>query len=107
MPFLQAQARGQLSQCKTNLKNIATGLEMYASDNWGRYPKRLETLVQQRYLKSLPTCPAARTVTYLDYRSTATPDSFSFSCTGENHWLAWRADGKHRPNYPDYDAERG
>ena len=36
--FLKARAQGQLTACKSNCKNLATALEMYASDNGGRYP---------------------------------------------------------------------
>lgn len=103
---LQACCQGQLTGCKSNMKNIATALEMYASDNGGHYPRRLEGLVERGYLKKLPTCPAARAMTYLNYRATQTPDAFSFACSGNNHWMA--GDGKKSTeNYPDYDTDQG
>lgn len=39
--------RGSLTSCKSNLKNIATALEMYPSDFGGRYPR----LVTVSYLE--------------------------------------------------------
>lgn len=101
--FLKALARGQFTTCKSNLRQLATALEMYASDNGGRYPGRLETLLEGRYLKAIPTCPAAGAVTYLDYRCATYPDVFTISCTGDNHWQAWP--GHFRPNYPNYDQD--
>ena len=43
--------------CDVNLKNIAANLEIYATDNNGRYPLRLDKLVETGYVKTLPTCP--------------------------------------------------
>lgn len=37
---------GQLTACKSNCKNIATALEMYAGDNGGHYPLRLQELIR-------------------------------------------------------------
>jgi len=64
------------SACKSNLKNIATALEMYATDNRGRYPTGLDQLLQPPtpYLKQIPTCPAAGRSTYGDYQMTYNPD---------------------------------
>ena len=31
--FIRARAQGQLTACKSNLKNIGTALEMYSTDN--------------------------------------------------------------------------
>lgn len=103
--FLKARSQGQLTACKSNTKNIATALEMYASDYGGHYPRRLERLVEKGYLKRLPTCPAAGAMTYLNYRAIQTPDSFSFACSGNNHWAVYRGFVGPSDNYPQYDAE--
>jgi general secretion pathway protein G len=36
--YLHARAQSQTAACEGNLKNIATALEEYATDNTGRYP---------------------------------------------------------------------
>ena len=109
--FLKARAQGQLTACKSNCKNLATALEMYASDNGGRYP--LSSAFQARltggnYLKTIPTCPAAGADTYTGtYSSTQTPDSFSFYCNGNNHAKAYTGFTTASANYPQYSAEQG
>ena len=107
--FLKARAQGQLTACKSNLKNMATALEMYASDFGGRYPTAFQTqMTSGNYLKAVPTCPAAGGDTYSStYTSVTTPDSFSFWCSGTNHAKAYSAFTASSTNYPQYSAERG
>lgn len=61
-------ARRQETQCKTNMKNIGTAMEMYSTDFAGRYPRpdhpsryvgtaSLRELTPN-YLKTIPSCPA-------------------------------------------------
>jgi len=88
--FLKAHSQGQLTQCKTNLKNLATALEFYASDNDGRYPTRLDKLARGKaYLLELPTCPADTGAAYA-YRVSSRPDCFSLRCEGIHHFQAPR-----------------
>ena len=51
---------GGLDTCQSNLKNLATALEMFRSDN-GDYPLSLEQLVKTEdgkgYMSKLPVCP--------------------------------------------------
>ena len=54
--FVRARAQGQLTACKSNLKNVGTALEMYAVDHNGRYPTQLTLLTTARGL----LCPAFR-----------------------------------------------
>lgn len=96
-----------LTACKSNCKNLATALEMYSSDNQGRYPSNLQALVGGNYLKAIPTCPAAGRVTYRDYVCTQSPDSFSFSCVGNNHAKAYTGFSTSSNNFPQYSAESG
>lgn len=109
--FLKARAQGQLTACKSNCKNIATALEMYSSDNGGRYPTTGQLgakLTGGSYLKLVPTCPAAGTDTYsTPYSSTQTPDSFSFYCNGDNHKKAYTGFTASSVNFPQYSAESG
>lgn len=47
--ILQLRAWGQLTACKSTMKNIAESVEMYASDNSGKYPPSLDVLVGPQY----------------------------------------------------------
>lgn len=105
--FLPARAQGQLTACKSNCKNLATALEMYASDNKGVYPLTLDPLVTGNYLRSLPTCPSAYRDTYTDYTTFRKHTSFRFSCVGNNHSKAYAGFPGPCDNLPAYDAERG
>ena len=104
--FLKARTRGQLTACKSNVKNIATALEAYAADNAGNYPQSLQELVNSRLLRALPTCPGAGEVTYLDYQVPTEPDSFSFSCCGDHHKRAYTGFNI-KGGYPQYNSNYG
>jgi hypothetical protein len=105
--FLKARTRGQLTACKSNCKNLATALEMYASDNSGYYPDRLEVLTTGNYLKMIPTCPAAGRMTYTNYEVSHKPQLFSFACCGNNHKRGYAGFAGSSENYPRYHAEKG
>ena len=80
-----AACRGVLTACKSNLKNIATALEMYATDHKGRYPAHMAQLIPD-YLKVIPTCPSAGRDTYsVSYFQRRQPDCFVVYCCGSNH----------------------
>lgn len=97
-----------LTMCKANCKNLATALEMWASDHGGHYPPSLDALVYCNYLKTLPTCPAAGSDTYsATYGSRRKPDTFSFCCLGNNHARAYTGFSGSSDNYPRYKAELG
>jgi len=88
--FKRARIKSQLSTCVTNCKNLSTVLEMYAVDNSGRFPNLgglpgIDMLIAGNYMKRRPSCPTTQTCTFVDYSSSVTPDSFSFSCVGNNH----------------------
>lgn len=61
--FIRARAQGQLTACKSNLKNIGTAMEMYSTDWAGKYPAAIGQL-EPNYLKTMPECPAAGSDTY-------------------------------------------
>jgi hypothetical protein len=83
--FVRARSQGQITACKSNEKNIATALEMWSSDNAGRYPQNLKQLTPN-YLRTIPTCPAAGRDTYSPtYKVEAKPDHFYFFCQGHSH----------------------
>lgn len=65
--FIRARAQSQLAACMSNLKNSATSLEMYATDNNGTYPTAnngsLPNLPNwSNYMRSNPVCPANRSI---------------------------------------------
>ncbi|MBN9418121.1 MAG: hypothetical protein J0I12_21915 [Candidatus Eremiobacteraeota bacterium] len=100
--FIKARGQGRLTACKSNEKNIATALEMYASDNAGKYPPDFQPLISGKYLRLIPTCPAASRQTYSEsYQVQTSPDSFSFYCSGHNHDTLVPA------GFPQYNAETG
>lgn len=76
-----AQHEGSLTQCKANLKNLATALEMSASDNRGDYPATLEDLVPGKYLLRVPSCPTGGNY---GYEVSSEPDNFTMTCTGDH-----------------------
>lgn len=100
--FIRARAMGQLTACKSNLKNLATSLEAYSVDNGARYPTALVTLTPA-YIKTLPICPTAGQQTYTaSFFSQVDPDTYLLRCEGTFHSsLAIPTD------YPQYDSGRG
>lgn len=105
---MKSRAQGQLTACKSNCKNLATALEMYAGDNGGHYPGQLSVLTRGNYLKVIPTCPAAGSETYSgSYRIHSNPDQFSFFCQGNNHPKAYSGFSPPFDNFPQYTSELG
>lgn len=107
-PGGRARPQGQLTACKSTLKNIGTALEMYATDNDGRFPLQLQKITPN-YLKTLPTCPGSGTDTYSSgYVSLApagdskTPDQYTVVCSSNNH-----KDAGASLNYPQYTSSQG
>ena len=102
--FIRARAQGQFTACKSNLKNIATALEMYSTDAQGRYPTALSLLSSgEKYLKTIPTCASAGTDTYSSvYTRAANPDRYTVYCSGTNHGAVDAAAG-----YPQYNSVSG
>lgn len=105
--FIKAPDQGRLTACKSNLKNISTACEMYASDNEGRYPVSLSVLTQGSYLKTIPTCPAAGADTYQNYVVSVRPDNFSVACCGNFHAKAYAGYAGDSTNFPAYFGSYG
>ena len=105
--FIRARAQGQLTACKSNLKNIGTALEMYSTDWSGKYPNPLAlTKLTPNYLKSIPECPAAASNTYTLSSTVLNPDNYQdyyyVQCAGANHKaVSVTAD------YPAYNGIQG
>jgi hypothetical protein len=89
--FIKARAQGQTTACKSNLKNIGTALEMYSTDWSGKYPTSLDTLTPN-YLRTIPECPAAGSVTYKAHfgpkakgNTEGYADYYYVECAGSSH----------------------
>lgn len=108
--FIRARAQGQLTACKSNLKNIGTAMEMYSTDWSGKYPSTLGIGgLTPNYLKTIPECPAAGSVTYTAafgssaaYNSAGFQDYYFISCATGNHTAVSVSAG-----YPQYDGIQG
>ena len=102
--FVKARAQGQLTACKSNLKNIGTAEEMFAADHNGRYTGTLRYLQDgsQNYMRVIPTCPLVPASDYT-YAAIKNPDFYYVECTTGNHMQAGTAAVK----YPQFDSSIG
>lgn len=110
--FSRHRGSGQLTACKSNLKNLGTAMEMYSTDWSGKYPPEADKVAQYltpNYLKTIPVCPSAGTVTYTFElgpkargNSSGFEDFYFIQCQGENHKAH-----ELPPNYPQYDGVQG
>ncbi|MCD6310617.1 MAG: zinc-ribbon domain-containing protein, partial [Candidatus Eremiobacteraeota bacterium] len=82
--FMRARASGQATACKANLKNIATALEMYATDNDGRYPETIHDLSD--YLRPIPVCPVSGRS--YGYEVNSDHSAYTIWCKGGFHTAA-------------------
>jgi len=74
--FIRARAQSQLSACEANEKNVATALEMYATDNGGNYPTGSGTALPSgalwsNYIRTNPVCPSNKAA--YNYSTNASP----------------------------------
>jgi hypothetical protein len=81
--FFRARERGRLTACKSNLKHIGTGLEMYSTDWSGHYPSSSGKLTPN-YLKTIPSCPGENGGDYLVKTWGEPWDGYFIYCLG-NH----------------------
>lgn len=90
--------------CKKNLKDIATALKLYATDNGGLFPKNLEKISPNpKYLEFIPTCPSVTRDTYsIGYEVTKDKKLFTVSCEGHNHAKILIKEG-----FPKYSSVTG
>jgi hypothetical protein len=97
--FARRSTYGESSQCKANLRNISTALEMYATDNQGVYPPLLSYL-SPHYLTYTPTCPSLGIDTYSCGYSATAGKEFYVCCIGKNH-------PEFMDNMPAYSSKQG
>lgn len=92
--FIRCRCQGPKTACKSNLKNLATALEMYRTDYEGKYPAVPGTLTPA-YLKTIPRCPASQ----LPYVIDLAPDAYTLVCRDVAHY--------NRRGYPQYTCVEG
>lgn len=110
LSFVQAkpsQRKGAATACASNLKNMATAMEMYSTDWSGKYPPRV-TLLAPNYLRTIPKCPASGK-SYLVKLGPRAPkniqkyqDYYFLQCTGHAH----KSEGL-PASYPQYTSIEG
>lgn len=97
------QALNDFVRCKSNLKNIATACEMYATDNGDHYPLNIADLTygykQQPYLKEIPTCPTCNSS--YSYEVHSNPNVYTLQCNGDHRKLGIEE------NYPKFTCTMG
>ena len=100
--FLRSRAwpQADLTECKGNLKTLATANEEYLEAH-RKYPRSLADLTP-KHLKALPHCPRAKTIDYR-YVSATRPDAYTLCCAGGQHQNA----GLDALNYPQYSSFSG
>ncbi len=96
--------QGNFDTCKENLKKIATALELYASDNKGAFPRKLQKMCPNpKYLEFIPTCPSVNKDTYSDgYELSKDKKAYTVYCLGKNH-----ENVSVKENYPAYNKTAG
>jgi prepilin-type N-terminal cleavage/methylation domain-containing protein len=83
----KAMDKGRLSGCQSNLRALATQLQLYANDNETKYPSTLTILIP-KYIRAIPECPAAAIDTYTaGYATSIEQTVFTICCKGKNHEL--------------------
>ena len=84
-------------RCEASLSNCLVGLEIYATDNGGRYPPSAKLLTPS-YLSAIPTCASSGRA----YVFHSSPDfsCYTVACSGLSHWWA----GVTRPGFPQRDT---
>ncbi len=84
-------------------------MEMYSEDWGGHYPPRGLAQLTPNYLKTIPECPPAGTITYTleqgpeaTYNTQSYQDYYFIRCKGKNHLSV-----SVPANYPQYNGVEG
>lgn len=108
--MMRSRDAAKLSSCKYNLRAIAAAMEIYATDNSGMYPQKVETLTTvnnegQAYMRTIPNCPVAgNNNPYLQgYEVVSAPrNNYTLCCKGHYHQIMGLDE-----DYPKYSAASG
>lgn len=109
--YVKGRSTGRLYGCCSNLQNLATAMQMYADDNGGCYPPRME-MITPDYMTHLPACKAheakydiitRKRPGYNDtYRVNSAYTIFTCYCGSRDH-----APDNIPDNYPQYNSIKG
>lgn len=94
----KGMANSPLAACSSNLKSMATALELWAIDNSGLYPDSLDKL-SPIYFRAIPFCPT--TGAKYSYSVNKHPSAYEIICKGD-HTAAGSP-----PDYPRYSSSQG
>lgn len=83
--FSKARSQSKFSACKTNIKNIATAIEMYSVAEDAMYPINLGKIITADYIPQEPFCPEKQT-SYRYGRTSSPCVGYSIWCAGNNHY---------------------
>lgn len=98
---LRQKANGQYCACCSFTRDIGVAIDLYKDDN-GYYPANM-AMLKPKYLKDIPTCPAAGKDTYSrSYVVSSGAQAFTVYCNGSYH-----SNMKIPMNYPQYDSHEG
>ncbi len=101
---LKVRAMTRLANCESNIKNMATALELYAEDNKGHYPPALSYLTDKKSGKpyKIPECPSC--FTGYEYVCNSSHNNFTLWCKLNNaHIVATGKEG----SWPQYNPAQG
>lgn len=77
--------RTELTACQHNLRNLATAINQYHTEN-KKYPDTLNEVLKEGILNSMPQCPVSDSDTYsAGYSFNNTTGEFTVYCSGNNH----------------------
>ena len=108
MRYLSRKQHQKYLVCGDNCEKIFEALETYSIDNDGKYPEKLTDLCP-KYLKTIPTCPAAGYDTYSDgYQWGTDPACYTFCCKGHHHRKVLTPPNiPIPPDYPRFNSTTG
>ncbi|MEQ8191446.1 MAG: hypothetical protein ABRQ39_26005, partial [Candidatus Eremiobacterota bacterium] len=110
--FLKARASGYLCYCESQIKDLATALEIYASENNGLYPEGFYKLLEisknkSPYMSKIPDCKKSnlshnrKNLTSYKYIRSEDCKNFTMWCI-QNHLDTGTPEG-----YPQYNPYQG
>ncbi|MEQ8189934.1 MAG: serine/threonine-protein kinase [Candidatus Eremiobacterota bacterium] len=111
--FRNARETGKLAACESNIKNIATALEMYHTDNKELYPDSLEKILAKTdtgisYIKHIPECPNRKKSIF---PSKTEAPSYGYIVSGDHKNFTIWCMGSHRhylqAGFPRYAPGQG
>jgi len=105
-----AGADGKLACCENNLKNLATEMEIYYTDNNSVYPSTLYSVLQNKTMKNIPDCPGYNKYYYIHFNQKKNSYSYIYKVSDDfqNYtlWCTYKHIGQSR-GYPMYTPYKG